>query len=346
MTELALTRETLVTMLAELGGIDAVRADYVRDKSYRNHPIGRLGGIYLDELEFNGYSASALNTKEQTIAWLAFDYPTLEPSDVTVDLLRAFLAEHWRDAAANTKAGHVSALHCFFAWAHDNDHLPVDPARKLRSPRRADTERRAHPREIIRRLVVAQDTHRDRVAILMLYWCALRRNELRQIQFRHIDLRRRILTVFGKGGRVMEQSIPEPLALELERHILDRGAGPDEFLLYPQKLGRRGRYPSYEREILWEDRLSPLTTSGIDKWFQRARDRAGLGGKEPVLMHEIRHTAGTHMHETGGDLVATQHYLRHRSAATTERTYIHIDRVKAVARVQRDMADPMSDGTA
>ena len=196
-------------MLATLGGIDAVREDYVRDKTYRNHPIGQLGGVYLDQLGFDGYSRSAIDNREQTLAWLTFDYPHLEPAQVTVDLLRAFLAEHWQHAAANTKAGHVSGLRCFFAWAHENDHIPTDPARKLRSPRRADTERRSHPHETIRRLVVAQDSPRDRVAILMLYWCALRRNELRLVQFRHIDLGRRVLTVFRERRPcVSEQNLP------------------------------------------------------------------------------------------------------------------------------------------
>lgn len=340
MGTLSLPDVDLVAMIAARGGIDAIREALMRDKTYRQYPIGALAGAYLDELEFEGYSRSAIDNRERIYAWLALDYPQLEPADVTTDLLRAFLAEHWRDASTNYKTQNVSALRCLFGWAQDNDRLPTDPARKLRSPRRADTERRAHPRDTIRRLVVAQETHRDRVAILMLYWCALRRDELRRVQFRHIDLARRILTVFGKGSKVLEQSIPEPLALELERHILDRGAHPDEFLLYPQKLGRRGAYPAYDREVLWEDRLRPLTTSGIDKWWQRARARAGL---DDVLMHEIRHTAGTHMHETGGDLVATQHFLRHRSSGTTERTYIHIDRVKAIARVQRQMVDPMAD---
>src|SRR4051812_14905811 len=90
-----LTRAELVAILANLGGIDAVREDYVRNKEYRQHPIGRLGGEYLDELRFQGYSDSTIDNREQTIAWLAFDYPRLEPAAVTHDLLRAFLHEHW-----------------------------------------------------------------------------------------------------------------------------------------------------------------------------------------------------------------------------------------------------------
>ena len=339
-----LTTEALVAMLASVGGPDALRDAFVANQAYRQTPIGALAGRYLDTLKFEEYSDSTIGNREQTLAWLAFDHPTLPPDQVTHELLEAFLRAHWKDAAPNTKRFHISSLRNCFAWAYEHDLIPANPAKKLRFPRQTDTERRSHPASTIRRLVVAQDSRRDRVAILLLYWCGLRRNELRLVQFRHIDLARRMLTVFGKGARVLEQSIPEPLALELERHIQDRQADPDEYLLYPQKVGKRGHWPAYENLVIWEDRFRPLTKSAIDKWWQRCRHRAGLGdGEAKVLMHELRHTAGTHMQEHGHDLLATQHFMRHRSAATTERTYIHIDRAKRVAEVQRLIPDPLAD---
>lgn len=344
MTEATLTREALVTMLANLGGIDAVREDYVRNQEYRLTPIGRLFGRYLDSLTFDEYSDHTVDNREQTLAWFAFDHPALEPDQVTHDLLRAFLEEHWRDAARNTKASHVSTLRCAFAWLHDHDLIPQDPARKLKPPRRADTNRRSHSHAVIRKLVISQPQRRDRIAILTLYWCALRRNELRQVKFAHIDLGRRILTVFGKGSRVDEVNIPEPLALELERYVQDNDPDPDEYLLFPQKIGRTGGWPNWVYDVVWEDRRRPMTQSALDKWFQRCRQRAGLDeGDLKVLMHELRHTAGTHAQEAGHDLSATQEMLRHRSAETTKRTYVHLDRRREVARVQRLMRDPMAE---
>lgn len=328
-----LTRAELQAMLNDL------RERYLADKQYLEAPIGALAGRYLDTLRFDGYSPKTIRNREQTLGWLAFDHETLAPEDFTYDLLRSFLERHWATKAANTKAMHVSSLRTFFEWLQDYDHLPSNPARKLKTPRMADSERRSHPLETINLLVVSQPDRRDQLAILLMYWCGLRRNELRVIQFRHIDLARRVLTVFGKGGRVLEQSIPEEAALMLERHIQDRSAESEEYLLYPRKIGRTGNYPAaYTYEVVWEDKLRPLSESGIDKWFQRCRARAGLDASESrVVMHELRHTAGTHMQEQGHDLLATQHFLRHKSAAVTERHYIHVDHIQSVARVQRDM---------
>lgn len=339
-----LTLTVLAAMLANAGGLEAFRHEFVDKEAYIHTPIGALAKRYLDALRFDNYSPKTIKNREQTLGWLAFDHPELEADAVTYELLRAFLEDHWRDAAPNTKSFHVSSLRAFFGWAFEYDHVPSNPAKKLKSPRATDTDRRAHSRSVIKGLIVAQDDRRDRVAIMLMYWCALRRDELRRVQFRHIDLARRVLTVFGKGGTVLEQSISEPLALELERHIQDSQCEADEYLLFPRKVGRRGAWPAYSTETVWEDRLRPYTESGIDRWWQRCRKNAGLDDKDNrMLMHELRHSAGTHMHETGHDLVSTQYFMRHRSASTTQRTYIHLDRVKQVAGVQRLMRDPMAE---
>jgi integrase/recombinase XerC len=334
-----LTPAEIARMLAQAGGLEALRDQVLKDQSYREYPIGRAAGKYLDGLLFDNYSGMTVDHREQTLAWLAIEHPTLEPGDVTYDHLRAFLEKNWKDAKPNTRAAHVSALRTFFAWLADHDLIPSDPARKLKAPRQKDTERRAHSHDLIRKLVVARTRSRDRCALLLMYWCALRRNELRLVQFRHIDLANRQLTVFGKGGTVLEQNIPEPVALELERHIQDRQASPDEYLLHPQRVGRYGTYPNYAaRDVGGQDAaVQPRRHRQVV-----AADAVERAGSPQFPMHEIRHTAGTHFHMEGHDLVATQHFMRHQSAGTTERTYIHLDRTMEVARVQRLMRDPLA----
>lgn len=335
---------TVATLIADpamiLAAAAELREDAIKDKTYRLTPIGRIAGEFLDEQAFNNQSAKTIATREQTLAWLALDHANLDPADLTLDLLKAFLHRHWKDAAPNTRANHVSGLRVFSEWAHDRGYLPENVGRKLKVPKQTDTKRVAHALSVIRRLVVAQNHRRDRIALLLLYCCALRRNELRLVQWRHIDLARRVLVVFGKGGRILEQALPEQVALELERYAQDEAPAPEHFLLYPQKRGRRGSYPLYADEVIWEDRRRPLSESGIDKWWQRMVARAGV---DHFPMHEIRHSAGTHFHEAGRDLVATQHFLRHRSAATTERVYLHLDRVRDVARVHRLMPNLLDD---
>lgn len=325
-------------MLAEYARL----RELVKDMSYLNTPIGKLVATHLAELQFDSYSDRTVDGRERILAKLAVDLAHLAAGDVTHEQLKAFLSEHWRDAARNTKATNTSHVRAFFAWAEENGHIPADPARRLRTPRSQDTERVSHPQALVRALVAAQPSLRDRCGLLLLYWCALRRNELRMIQYRHIDLANRKLTVFGKGATVLEQNIPEPLALELERLMQLVAPDPEHFLLHPQRVGRYGSYPAYSQDVIWQNPAKPYEISGIDRWWQRCVQKAGL---PHFPMHELRHTAGTHFHEEGRDLVATQHFMRHANPATTARTYIHMDRVRAVADVQRKMSDPMAEGS-
>jgi len=313
----------------------------IKDKSYRTTPIGQLAGRYLDGLAFDNYSAKTITERERVLAYLALDYAHRQPGELTTDELRDFLAR-WKDAAVNYRRSLVSTVRVFFEWAHENDHVPVNPARKLKAPRTKDEDsrRRAHPLDTIRRLVLAQPQRRDRLALLLAYWCALRRDELRQVQIADLDFYNRTLTVHGKGGTLLEQNLPEPVARELELHILETGARPDHYLLSPQKQARYGTYPLYRYEIVTPDPTRPYSLSGIDRWWQNCRSRAGL---PDLVLHELRHTAGTHFHLQGHDLVATQHFMRHKNPATTARVYVHLDRVRAVSEVQRRMPDPLGE---
>lgn len=320
-----------------------LREHAVKDKTYQATPIGALAKRYLDGLAFDNYSPRTVEERERVLANLALDYAHLTPEEITTEQLRDFLTR-WKDAAVNYRRALVSAIRVFFEWAHENDHVPVNPARKIRSPKTKDEDsrKRAFALKVVKQLVNAQPQRRDRLALLVLYWCALRRLELRQVQVGDFDFFNRILTVHGKGGTVLEQSLAEPVARELEAYFMEIEAQSDWFLLSPQHQVRRGAYPLYSMELATMDPRMPYSLSGITRWFENCRERAGLD----VQMHEIRHTAGTHFHLEGHDLVATQHYLRHANPATTAKTYVHLDRVRAVSDVQRRMADPLAEADA
>jgi integrase len=334
-----LTGHDRASMLAQRSRLLEQLEQDLRDNSYEETPIGQLVARYLAELRFDNYRPGTIQNREYILSKLALKYAHRELADLTYDDLRAFL-NNWAGAAANTRSVYVSAVKTFVGWAHERDLTPTDPGRKLRGPRAKDTTRRAHSADTFRKLVWAQQTNRERVGLLLLYWCALRRNELRLIQFEHIDLADRVLAIVGaKGGETQAQNIPEQLAIPLERYIQDRMPKGDEYVLHPQKLGQYGSYPAYStREVVWEDKFRPLSMSGIDKWWQRCCANAGLA---LFPMHELRHTAGTDFHRTSHDLYATQQFMRHKSPATTARTYLHLDVQREVADVQRRMTDPM-----
>jgi integrase len=150
-------------------------------------------------------------------------------------------------------------LASFFGWAYATERISRDPAKHLVPPRRRPTTRRAHELEEIRHIASRQEP-RDEAALLLLGRLALRKNDLRELRLRDIDLAHDLIYIRrGKGGKAAELPIVyDDLRKALYFHLQVRGGHPDEYLLYPKS-----------------DRHRPLTPSALHRWFKRCLERAG-----------------------------------------------------------------------
>jgi integrase len=114
--------------------------------------------------------------------------------------------------------------------------------------------------------------------------------------------------------------IDQELRLELERHILERQPGPDEYLLYPEKLGPE--FYGGPVGTIWEDRTKPLSSTAMHRWWGKCLERANLPHRP---MHEMRHTALTEFLRATGNLKLTQMLAGHADIGTTANIYAHLD---------------------
>jgi integrase/recombinase XerC len=309
---------------------DAARMlrEAMRDRSYVNDTgLGRDVDHFLTYFKTErGKTENTCVSYEYCLAKLATFYAHLALSDFEgkhgTNLIRDFLREEYSDVAGGTWNTRVATLKAFFKWAFEEERVESNPSAVIRYRTVPESERHAHAPGKIVKLVVAQEERRDRIGLQLLGRMALRRNELRLVQFQHVNTDTQELTVFGKGGTVKRLPVFADLYEQILRERLERQAVPDEFLLYPQKIGRVGFYPESRMGVIWVDRLSPLSLSGVDKWWSRCVKRAGL---EPFPMHELRHSAGTNFWRETRDLRLTQKLMRHKSIRTTADTYLHDD---------------------
>jgi integrase/recombinase XerC len=152
---------------------------------------------------------------------------------------------------------------------------------------------------------------RDVAVLELLYASAIRVSELCELDTGGLDLDRRTVRVFGKGGkeRVVPVGVPAVQAVarwqQTGRPVLvTPNSGAALF------LGARG------------GRLDPRTARRIV--------HARLNAVGP---HGIRHTAATHLLEGGADLRSVQEILGHASPATTQiYTHVSAERLKASYR--------------
>jgi integrase/recombinase XerD len=301
-----------------------IMRDALRDRSYRATSLGlEVAHYYRWKKNEWGATADTLRDYEAILAKLALDHADLELSDfeppVGTERLREFIDNRWGDRTPRTRAKVISVLRDFFAWAMRERGLRGNPAIPIFRPRKREVARGTFTEGDVRKLLAAQSRQRDRVALRMLFRLGLRKGELIRIQFKHYDGRQ--LTVFGKGGKVRYLPVVDgQLRLELERHILDRSPGPDEFLLYPEKLGPK----IYKGpvETIWEDRHSPLSSTAAHRWWAACLKRANLPHRP---MHEARHTAITEFLRRTGNLKLAQMLAGHADIGTTANIYAHLD---------------------
>ncbi|MEU7839355.1 tyrosine-type recombinase/integrase [Micromonospora sp. NPDC049114] len=157
---------------------------------------------------------------------------------------------------------------------------------------------------------------RDRVLLELLYATGVRVSEACGLDVGDVDHGRRVIRVFGKGGR--ERSVPYgvPAQRALDEWLrrgrpLVAGARSGDALL----LGARG------------GRLNPTTARQIVGGYA---ETAGLPRTSP---HGLRHSAATHLLEGGADLRAVQELLGHSSLASTQiYTHVSVERLRAAYR--------------
>jgi len=283
----------------------------VKAKTYRHTPIGRHVQGFLDT--FDGIlAARTLQSYEETLGYLAVEFPTTELIDLTKDDLRGFIARHWGGSAPATKKQRTAAIKSFFRWADDDEGLlgeKKNPAAGLRSPKQPDTNRQAQKEEVIEQLIDTQPDLRNRIALQLMGHLGLRRNELRLLRLSDINLvTGTILIRHGKGGSTRTVYPTKRLTADLKALQLDPDVDWERhYLIFP-----------------WDKPLQPYAASSMHDWWKKNLERAGL--PTTMLMHELRHTAATNIlkrNKGGHGLIAAQKLLGHRSVKTTE-TYLHV----------------------
>jgi site-specific recombinase XerD len=184
-----------------LGEAARIIREAVKDKSYRSTPLGQLVGRYLRWFR-NEYGAteSTIRDYEAILARLSLLLADRDPLEVSTEDLREVI-DTWAMRHARTRAKVTSVIRAFWVWAEEEGHVPFSPASRIRRPRAPRKTAPLLPAHIDELLLGCARTSRDRLALLVLLDCGVRRAELGGIRIRDFDLAHRQLTVLGKGQK-------------------------------------------------------------------------------------------------------------------------------------------------
>jgi len=238
-------------------------------------------------------------------------------------MLRRWLGEqNSAGLSRSTLARRAATARSFTAWALREGLLEVDPALRLKAPKRSQSLPAVLQQQQVGRLLdsaqaLAGDGEpvaaRDHAMVELLYATGIRVGELAGMDVDDVDFRRRTIRVLGKGNkeRTVPFGVPASRALEtwlkLGRPALFQPhSGPALF------LGKRGGRVD-QRQV----------RSVVDTALGALGDTAATGP------HTLRHSAATHLLDGGADLRAVQEILGHSSLATTQLyTHVSVDRLR------------------
>ena len=236
------------------------------------------------------------------------------PEQVTRLVLRRYLAYlNTRRYARRTVARKASALRRYFGWLRRTGTIAVDPSLRLSAPAGESRLPRVLGTGEMRAMLDAPPSAtgsdpaavrlRDDAVLELLYGSGLRVGELCGLRPGDVDLRQRLVTVWGKGSRQRRVPMSRPAVAALDawtsrgRAALATAQSPADALF----LNRRGHA------------LSPRDV-------RRILDRRSA---RPTHPHALRHSFATHLLDGGADLRVVQELLGHASLQTTQ-VYTHV----------------------
>ena len=298
--------------------------DFIRtleaEKGYSPHTLRAYGNDARDFITFYLEGLPGLDPEDDTRLQSVF----LEKAPhVTRMDIRHYLAEQLKAGQSKrTLSRRISGLKALFDFMVKSDYLKVSPAETIPFPKLEKTIPKCMSIDQVFQLLdnIKTDTWLDLRNLAMFetfYSTGMRVSEIHGLNMTDVDFTRRMIRVFGKGGK--ERIVPAgKRALDAVRNYRNRLKQP----LNPVFVNK-----DYSR----------LSTRSIRRILDKIVVQAGLG--LDISPHTLRHSFATHMLDSGADLRGIQEILGHASLSTTQiYTHVSMDRLMAVY----DKAHPRS----
>jgi integrase/recombinase XerC len=235
---------------------------------------------------------------------------TTEIEDIDQHLIREWLASDYHHHAPSTIGRRIASVRAFFKWAKRVGLISSNPASALKTPKKPQPLPKFLSQKQVSQML-QQDSDevlevRDHAILELLYASAIRVSELCGLDTSDINFEDLNVKVLGKGNkeRIVPFGIPCKSALQRWLNVRSSIKGSEnQSALF---LGARGKRidPRVVREVVYQ------TIEALEEI-------------EKLGPHAIRHSAATHMMESGADLRTLQEILGHANLSTTQ-IYTHV----------------------
>jgi integrase/recombinase XerD len=254
----------------------------------------------IREMELRNLSKNTQKSYLQAVYGLAKHYRQ-SPDEMTKEMIEDYLLylKKEKGDALTTIGSAITGLR--FLYNNVLDHEELSPSCKFaKTPRKLPT---VLSQEEIWSIINATSNMKHRIMLMTTYSAGLRASEALALKAEHIDSKRMLIKVNGKGGKQRYTLLSKKLLPELREYY--RTYRP-KILLFPSY--RKGK---------------PLTYETIRSVYEKARKKADVKRGEGI--HTLRHSFATHLLEAGYDIRKIQVLMGH-TRLTTTMIYLHVSR--------------------
>ena len=259
--------------------------------------------------------------------------PHLQPADFDLSIVRAFMADLYRQGHARASVSRkLSALRTFSRYLRREGWIEGDPVSLAAAPKR---EQKVPAHLSVDEMSTLLDTpdageplgRRDRAILELFYASGLRLSELVGLDVEDVNLSARMVRVMGKGGKERIVPFNDKTRASLAAWLRDRPAIRHARSQLPtpdsQKVRPRVKATKSDSDPLFVNfRGSRLTGRSVQRLV--ARYMSLCSTRFGISPHALRHSFATHLLERGADLRAIQELLGHVQLSTTQR-YTHVN---------------------
>ena len=154
---------------------------------------------------------------------------------------------------------------------------------------------------------------RDKAMLELMYASGLRVSELLNLEKSNLNLKRGIVTIFGKGAK--------------ERKVPVGDFAMEYVVLYLNKV--RGKFHGANSKYLFLNRSGqPLSRFYFIRQVKKYAAEVGID--KEISPHTLRHCFATHLLEGGAQLRTVQEMLGHSNIATTQ-IYTHVSSKRIIS---------------
>ncbi len=259
---------------------------------------------FREHLEAKRMSPNTVKSYVEALKIFLTFFKDRAPADITDADAQQFFHEyaHGGDISISYQRLIVNAIKHYYEKL-ENRKLNIENLVLPRKPRQLPN---VLSKEEVQQLLRALDNLKHKAMLCLIYSCGLRRSELLNLRFEHVDSKRGVLIIKQAKGR-KDRIAPLPTFMVEMLRDYYKEYRPEQWLFEGQRKGER------------------YSEQSLQSVFKQALAKSGV--RKPATLHWLRHSYATHLLEGGTDLRYIQELLGHQSSKTTE-LYTHVSTKK------------------